>query len=173
MQDLNNAPENSAESSQRQVKSPSCKQRMKGKASLGFNATQQHVRNVNLVIQCEECSMWRLLFSKKKLDLNSRMQLTQVIEDISYTCGATFSELDLPDNLKQVCVKHHECYNPIEKLYYSTGFEPICIHCGGALDDVNCMDGLHPAYPQCLHCSHKTPILKPRKHSDRKQADGK
>lgn len=37
------------------------------KRKLPFNATQQHVKNVGLLILCEECEMWRLLFSKSKL----------------------------------------------------------------------------------------------------------
>lgn len=152
MQELNNFPQNSADSSSAQRKT-TCKRR-KGKASLGFNGTQQDVRNVDLVLQCEECGMWRLLFSKKKLDPKSRTGLIQVIEDISYSCGATLNELNLPDNLKQVCVKHHECHDPIEKLYYSSGFELICVHCGGALDSANSKiaDTNSPQYPQCSLC---------------------
>ena len=30
--------------------------------SIGFYASQQHVKNVDMVIQCEECEMWRLLY---------------------------------------------------------------------------------------------------------------
>ena len=38
-----------------------------GKAkTLPFIASVQHVRNISLMIQCEECEMWRLLYSPKK-----------------------------------------------------------------------------------------------------------
>lgn len=60
------------------------------KKTVPFNVTQQHVKNVNLVIQCEECEMWRLFFSKKKLSPAFVLQLENIIEDVSYTCGATF-----------------------------------------------------------------------------------
>ncbi len=32
------------------------------------------------------------------------MDLERLLEDVSYTCGATLDELDLPENLKSVCV---------------------------------------------------------------------
>ena len=48
---------------------------------------QQHVTNVGVVIQCEECDMWRLLFPCKKLNLQKRKLLQQFLEDVSYTRG--------------------------------------------------------------------------------------
>ena len=48
---------------------------------------------------------------------------------MAYTCGVTFSDLDLPGRLKNVCVKDHRCNDPIEKLYYSCGFKPVCCYC--------------------------------------------
>ena len=45
--------------------------KQKGTQSLGFNATQQHAKNTNTVIQCEECGMWRLVFSKKNWDFRA------------------------------------------------------------------------------------------------------
>ena len=35
---------------------------------LGYTPSQQHVNNVGLLVQCEECDMWRLLFCKYKLN---------------------------------------------------------------------------------------------------------
>ena len=57
-----------------------------------------------------------------------------MIDDISYTCGATLQELDLPDKFSCVYVREHNYFDTIEKLYYSAGFEPICIYC--AAEDV-------------------------------------
>lgn len=42
------------------------KQSAKSK-KLPFSASVQHVRNVDLMVQCEECEMWRLLYSPRKL----------------------------------------------------------------------------------------------------------
>ena len=98
--------------------------------TLPFNVTQQHVKIVNLVIQCKECEMWRLLLSKRKLSPQSFKKLEKIIEDMSYTCGATFEDITMPEGLESVCIKVHNWYDPIEKLYYLCGFEPICIYCG-------------------------------------------
>ena len=44
---------------------PSMQQRKR--RSLTFSPSQQHVKNVGLLVQCEECDKWRLIFSKHKL----------------------------------------------------------------------------------------------------------
>ena len=51
--------------------------------------------------------------------------------DYTYTCGATLSDLELPDSLSSVCVRDVECYDPLEKLYFSMKYDPICIYCCG------------------------------------------
>ena len=51
------------------------------------------------------------------------------LDDISYTCGMVFEELELLGRLKNVCIKDHKCYDPIEKLYYSCEFDLIWVHC--------------------------------------------
>ena len=58
----------------------------------------QHVLNVDTMVQYEECSMWRLLFSWKKLSVRDKKQLQDILADIAHTCGVTLEELDLPDN---------------------------------------------------------------------------
>ena len=85
--------------------------------------SEQKVRKVNL---CEEC---RLLFSKNKLSKNVVIDLEGILEDLSYACGATFDDLKLPESLKSVCIRLRSCFDPIEKLYYSSGFEPISFCC--------------------------------------------
>ena len=119
----------------------------KQKKTIPFNATQQHVRNVNLVIQCEECEMWRLLFSKSKLNPQSIKNLESILEEISYTCGASFSNVDMPNDLKPVCIRIHKFFDPVEKLYYSSGFsDVICIYCSKMLSSDD--DQSIETYPQ-------------------------
>lgn len=90
---------------------------------------------------------WRLLFCKHKLNHQEVKELENFLDDVAYTCGVTFSDLDLPGRLKNVCVKDHRCNDPIEKLYYSCGFEPVCCYC--ASSDV----GEDVEYlPQCTDC---------------------
>ena len=89
----------------------------KKKKVLSYSPSVQHVKNTNVMVQCEECSMWRLLFSKRKLTLPQQKALETVMADISYSCGALFDDLDFPAGLESVCVRDHHCGDPIEKLY--------------------------------------------------------
>ena len=54
--------------------------------------------------------------------------LQTILDDILYTCGTTFDDLELPGRLVNVFVKDHSCADSIEKLYYSCGSELICVH---------------------------------------------
>ena len=133
---------------------PSLQQRKKAKV-LTYSPTQQHAHNVGVVVQCDECDKWRLLFSKRKLSLNERAQLEDIIGDISYSCGATTEEIVLPDTLKSVGIRSHSCDDPIEKIYYSAYKEdPVCIHCGST-HDLTLPDELcaHTFYSYCSSCS--------------------
>ena len=53
---------------------PSLKQKPK-KKSLPFSASVQHVKNAGMMVQCEECCMWRLIYSKYKLKNDLRIKL--------------------------------------------------------------------------------------------------
>ena len=86
----------------------------KAKKMLSFSPSKQHVLNVDTIVQCEECNMWRLLFSRKKLSVCDKKQLQDILADTAYTCGATLEEIDLPDNLKSVMVCVHNCYDPVK-----------------------------------------------------------
>ena len=54
-----------------EVHRPSSSKRSKKQKTLPFVASIQHARNVNLMFQCEECGMLRLIYSKKKIDITS------------------------------------------------------------------------------------------------------
>ena len=54
---------------------PSMHTKAKRRKTLPFSASLQHVKNVDLMLQCEECSMWRLLYSKHKLNHIERTDL--------------------------------------------------------------------------------------------------
>ena len=122
--------------------------RKNAKQSFGFTPSQQHVQNVGLLVQCEECDMWRLLFCKHKLNYQEVVELGKTLDDISYTCGVSFSDLELPGRLNNVCVRDHKCKDPIENMYYSCGFEPICMKC--ASGDVQSNTEFFPLCHDCL-----------------------
>ena len=64
--------------------------------TLPFVASVQHAKNTNLMVQCEECEMWCLVYSKYKLTKAELTELSTAINDYTYTCGASLSDLGLP-----------------------------------------------------------------------------
>ena len=99
--------------------------------------------------------MWRLIFSKFKLDQRKKKHLQKALEQFTYTCGARLSSLDLGEEFKNVEVRVHSSYDPIEKLYYSAGFDPICVYCASV-----CSFSSEDFYPQCSACSEHPPVSK-------------
>ena len=70
---------------------------------------------------------------------------------LSYSCGADLQDLVTEfKEYEDVGIKEHVCNDPIEKLYYSAGFEPICIYCAKecpftVVDVYRCLQG-SPTY---------------------------
>ena len=126
------------------------------KRKLPYYGSVQHVKNSQLMVQCTECysSLWRLIFSKYKLQKEQRDYLRALLDDSMYSCGATLKEL-LPENFENVDVRDHDCFDPIEILYYSAKNDPICIYCGE--EQPFTIDG---QYPQCTNCEDKPPVFK-------------
>ena len=107
---------------------------------------------------CEQCDMWRLLYSKRKLTLSEKQQLQSLFEDVSYSCGAMLEELNLPDTLSSVCILDHNCNDPIEPLYYSADFSAICVYCPS--EDLS-NSPTSDYYPMCVDCfGSRDPIKK-------------
>ena len=60
--------------------------------------------------------------------------LLEELDGLMFTCGSLLEDLNLPEALKEVYVRDVSCLDPIEKLYYSCNYDPICIHCAAELD---------------------------------------
>ena len=97
--------------------------------SVPIPTSVQHAKNTNLMVKCEECAMWRLVYAEKKLSVQLRKRLEKKLHFYTFSCGATFADLELEDDFPLVYVRDISCDDPIEKLYYSAGYEPICIYC--------------------------------------------
>ena len=55
--------------------------------SLPFVASVQHTRNTNLMIQCEECEMWQLVYSNYKLSsILYKVFLKSVLTNVMHHC---------------------------------------------------------------------------------------
>jgi len=72
------------------------RQRLKRAKTLPFTASVQHVKIVNLILQCDECNMWKLLYSHHKLTTKEQNDLQAVISDVLFTCGAEIQDSNLP-----------------------------------------------------------------------------
>ena len=46
---------------------PSLKKISSKEKTLPFHGKLQHVHNANLMLECEECGMWRLIYAKQSL----------------------------------------------------------------------------------------------------------
>ena len=63
--------------------------------------------------------MWRFVYSKYKLKKPELTELDVALNDHTYTCGASLSDICLPGRLADVVIRLLRCYDPLEKLYYS------------------------------------------------------
>ena len=54
------------------------------------------------MVECEECGLWRLLYSKYMLKNEACLRLERILEEHSYTCGAKLSDLNLELEFKDV-----------------------------------------------------------------------
>ena len=101
--------------------------------------------------------MWRLTYSRKKLSAQARKELDKKLSEFDFSCGFNLSDLDLPDCLVDVHCRDLRCGDPVEKLYYSMGYENICIYCSSE-DYIIIPD---KCYPICMTCADtKQPVTK-------------
>lgn len=70
-------------------------------------------------------------------DLSSltRRKLTAALDDVSFSCGAQLQDIELPGHLVEVYRKI-ACEEPIERLYYSAKYAPVCVYCAADVDSV-------------------------------------
>ena len=75
--------------------------------TLPFASSLRHVKNVDMMLECEHCVLWRLLYSQKKLSWKEREELEETLADFMFTCGAPFQELNLPGkHSRSICERH-------------------------------------------------------------------
>jgi len=66
---------------------PSLKKRLSKKKTLPFYGKLRHVKNANLMLECEECGMWQLIYTKTKLTKAQSANLQAALEGMSFSCG--------------------------------------------------------------------------------------
>ena len=92
------------------------------------------------MIMCEECNMWRLVYSPVKLSTQQWQFLQLQFEHYLYTYGSDLANLELTDDFPKVYARELHCGDPIERLYYSAGYAPICIYCAADIPPANASD---------------------------------
>lgn len=78
------------------------------------------MKNVDIIVQYEECLVWRLRYSKHKLSKGERYALQMVLDNVSYSCGTQLQDLELSSNLADVYVKDVHCHENYTILLEST-----------------------------------------------------
>ena len=95
--------------------------------------------------------------AKKKLSAHWRRELEKTLQAFDFSCGASTLDLDLPAELGDVHFRDLNCEDLVERLYYSMGYDPICIYCSSE-DELECQENF---FPICASCkTSKCPISK-------------
>ena len=68
--------------------------------SLLFYASVQHVKNSGMMLMCDKCDMWRLIYATRKLQAREKQLLEVTLDGLS--CGSLLQEADLPQELHSV-----------------------------------------------------------------------
>ena len=120
--------------------------------TLPFHGVLQHVTNVNMVVQCGECGMWRLLYAKRKLIRMERKELENKLADWDFTCGAQLQDLNFEGRLLDVHTRQTSCKDPIES---STTLQRTSL---------SAFIVLNPRHSQTLSSIHSVQLRRPNKN---------
>jgi hypothetical protein len=70
-----------------------------------------------MMLQCDECNMWRLLYCQVKLNSSEKAELSSIWDDFTFTCGVSLQDLEMEGTLADVYTRDLSCNNVVEKLY--------------------------------------------------------
>ena len=111
-----------------------------------------------MLLQCDKCGKWRLVYSLRKLTTVQHNQLMGALEEMSFSCGAPLEDLDLPNGLPVVFVKGLSCSDLAEKLHYSVGHEAVSYYCGADQEIIVQETDIY--YPLCSACNSLEKVRK-------------
>ena len=119
----------------------------------------RNVKNSGLMLLCEECGMWRLVYAKRKLTKAEASKLNAALDGLSFSCESPLQDLDLEDCIQsEVYVQDLQCGEPVEPLYYAANYQDIlCVYC---CEEVTRDSMTQEYYPQCEDCQDKQKIKK-------------
>ena len=102
------------------------------------------------------------MYAKRALKRHQKEELEKLLEDLEYTCGSVFEDIETDDDsvLRLVFAKANlTCNSPTEIPYYGTGNDPICYHCGTE----NSLRDDSTNYPVCEACLLEKKDLVPKR----------
>ena len=142
---------------------PSLKVRQAYKSNIGYTAVKQDATNTNFTLTCTECDKPRLVLARKKPPTAVLRKFKRHTADLYFTCGTTVAELTGNDKefVEHLQIKRNlTCQMPVEKLYYSAGYEFCCCHCGAKRKLITHIS----FYPICSSCKRnkKEQVAKPK-----------
>ena len=69
---------------------PSSKKKAQRDKSLPFSASIQQVKNIDMMLMCDACEMWQLLYAE-------RYEVERGLNGLPFSCGAQLQDTDLPE----------------------------------------------------------------------------
>lgn len=86
----------------------------------------KNVKNANLLLQYEECELWRqvyVYYSETKVTQTKRTS-SEALIDCVFTCGSSIEDVKV-EGITNVYSRPLNCYDlDSEKQYYSAGYTP-------------------------------------------------
>ena len=112
---------------------------------LPFYASIQLLKNSGLMLMCQECGMWRLLYAFRKLCGWEKKVVEGSLDGLSFSCGSQLKEvdLDLPVELLSLIL--------VRDLQRTDNVD-ICIHCCANIESSKAPKEY---YPRCEDCVDK------------------
>ena len=69
------------------------------------------------------------VYATRRLKAVEIHKLNATIDGLSFSCGADLQKAGLPAELDGVAYVKMYCNEPIERLYYSSNFNDLCLLC--------------------------------------------
>ena len=76
--------------------------------------TLKNMKNADMMLQCEECELWRLVYGETKLTKQQKELFEEALADCVFTCGSALEDLQV-EGFSNVYTRPLNCYDHVEK----------------------------------------------------------
>ena len=109
-----------------------------------------------MMLQYDECALWRLVYAKRKLNPAEKRDLESAIDSMSYSCRTSLKHAEILSSLKDIVFMRQLQWHSEAVLY-----SDICTYCAITVPGWNC--DKEQFYPQCADCTIENENVKKRK----------